>query len=76
MPSFPIGWYIIDTERGWIVCQVFNRMDDPGDGSIHEEYNLTLLKYAGGGLFSYEEDVYNPTRFQEMIKGWYARRAE
>ena len=76
MPSFPIGWYVVDEDRGWIVCQVFNRMADPGDGSVHEEYNLTLLKYAGEGLFSYEEDVYNPTRFQDMIKGWYARRAE
>jgi hypothetical protein len=76
MPSFPIGWYVVDEERGWIVCQVFNRMGDPGDGSIHEEYNLTLLKYAGDGLFSYEEDVYNPQRFQDMIKGWYTLRSQ
>src|SRR5690349_19102316 len=26
MPHFPIGWYIIDEDKGWIVCQVFNRM--------------------------------------------------
>ena len=35
-------------------------MSDPGDGSIHQEYNFTLLKYAGDGKWSYEEDIYNP----------------
>ncbi|MGH2759066.1 MAG: nuclear transport factor 2 family protein [Actinomycetota bacterium] len=76
MPTFPVDWHIVDEERGWIVCQIQNRMQDPGDGSIHQEYNFTLLKYAGDGLFSYEEDVYNPTKFQDMIKGWTARRRE
>ena len=57
---FPIEWYAIDEDRGWIVCQVWNRMRDPGDGSVHQEYNLTVLHYAGGGRFSYEEDIYNP----------------
>ena len=34
--SSPIEWYVIDEERGWIVCQVWNRMADPGDGSVHQ----------------------------------------
>ena len=37
MPAFPVDWYVIDDERGWVVCQVSNRMADPGDGSVHEE---------------------------------------
>jgi hypothetical protein len=45
-------------------------MDDPGDGSDHREYNWTLLEYAGNGQFSYEEDMYNPTEFGEMVSGW------
>ena len=76
MKYFPIDWYIIDEERGWIVCKVWNRMADPGDGSIHQEYNFTLLKYAGNGKFSYEEDIYNPQRFGRMVKGWLERRDE
>jgi hypothetical protein len=76
MPEFPIEWYIVDEERGWIVCQVWNRMADPGDGSIHQEYNFTLLKYAGDGRFSYEEDIYNPAAFGDMLAGWEARRDE
>jgi len=70
MRSFPIDWYVIDEERGWVLCQVANVMDDPGDGSDHREYNWTLLHYAGDGLFSYEEDMYNPDEFGQMIKGW------
>ena len=76
MKFFPIEWYVIDEERGWVVCQVWNRMVDPGDGSIHQEYNFTLLKYAGDHQWSYEEDIYNPAGFATMVKGWMQRRDE
>ena len=76
MPEFPIGWYVVDEERGWIVCQVWNRMADPGDGSIHEADNFTKLHYAGDGLWSYEEDIYNPNDFAVMVRGWLDRRRE
>jgi uncharacterized protein (TIGR02246 family) len=74
MPEFPIEWYVIDTERGWVVCQVWNRMADPGDGSIHQAYNFTLLKYAGDDQWSFEEDVYNPAHFGTMVQEWEAVR--
>ena len=70
MKYFPIEWYMIDEERGWVVAQVWNRMVDPGDGSLHQAYNFTLLKYAGNMKWSFEEDIYNPGNFGEMIKGW------
>jgi hypothetical protein len=70
MRAFPVEWYVIDEKRGWVICSVLNRMDDPGDGSLHEEANWTKLHYAGNGLFDYEEDMYNPNDFGEMIKGW------
>jgi hypothetical protein len=72
MPLFPVEWYIIDEERGWIVAKIWNRMQDPGDGSVHQAYNFTLLKYAGDGKWSYEEDIYNPASFADMIKGYVA----
>ena len=76
MTSFPIRWYVIDEERGWIICSVINRMVDPGDGSVHESDNWTKLHYAGDGKFSYEEDVYNPNEFAAMVRGWLeAKRA-
>jgi hypothetical protein len=75
MPEFPIEWYVLDEDRGWVVCQVWNRMEDPGDGSVHQAANVTILHYAGDGQWSYEEDVYNPAHFTAMLEGW-GRRAE
>jgi ketosteroid isomerase-like protein len=73
MPEFPVDWYVVDEDRGWIVCQVENRMEDPGDGSVHQGANITILHYAGGGRWSYEEDVYNPAHFATMVRGWQRR---
>jgi hypothetical protein len=72
MNAFPIEWYVIDEQKGWVVCKVQNRMRDPGDGSVHQEANWTLLKYAGNNQWSYEEDMYNPLEFGRMIQGWQA----
>ena len=74
MSSFPIDWYMIDEERGWVIAQVWNRMIDPGDGSLHQAYNFTLLKYAGNMKWSYEEDIYNPAHFRDMIRGWVEKK--
>ncbi|MDX6287725.1 MAG: hypothetical protein QOG53_3210 [Frankiales bacterium] len=75
MNEFPIEWYVIDEQRGWVICQVWNRMKDPGDGSLHQAYNFTLLKYAGNNQWSYEEDIYNPAKFETMIGEWAAINA-
>ena len=75
MNSFPIEWHVIDEERGWVICQVWNRMKDPGDGSLHQAYNFTLLKYAGNNQWSYEEDIYNPATFEQMVAEWAAVKA-
>ena len=75
MPHFPIEWYVIDEDRGWVVCQVWNRMADPGDGSLHQQYNFSLLKYAGDLQWSYEEDIYNPAAFGTMVATWEKAKA-
>lgn len=72
MTAFPVSWYSIDEQKGWILCEVMNRMDDLGDGKIYQEPNITILHYAGNGLFSYEEDAYNPARMGSMIAAWIA----
>jgi ketosteroid isomerase-like protein len=74
MPEFPIEWHVVDEERGWIVCKIWNRMADPGDGSVFEAANFTLLKYAGNGRWSGEEDIYNPNAFSEMAQEWSRRK--
>ncbi|MDP9118493.1 MAG: nuclear transport factor 2 family protein [Actinomycetota bacterium] len=70
MVSFPISWYVVDEDRGWIICEVQNVMADPGDASVHQEPNMTILYYAGDQMFSYEEDVYNPARYLPMVLAW------
>ncbi len=70
MRSFPHDWCVCDEDRGWWVCQIENRFDDPGDGGVYQEANITILKYAGDMQFSSEEDVYNPARFGTTVQEW------
>ncbi len=72
MDEFPITWYSIDEEKGWIICEVMNKMRDLGDGIVYQEPNITILHYAGEGLFSYEEDAYNPANMATTIGAWIA----
>jgi len=74
MTAFIFDWYTIDEDKGWIITRVLNRMNDLGDGRIYEERNMTILRYAGNGLFSSEEDVYNPANFEKMITEWVMAR--
>ena len=70
MREFPWNWWVIDAERGWVVGEVANVMSDPGDGRVYSAVNWTRLVYGGDGLFSAEEDVYNPAEFAGMIGAW------
>lgn len=73
MPFYPVPWYSIDVDKGWVICEVMNRMRDPGDGAVFERPCITILKYAGDGLFAYEEDAYNPMNFLPMVSDYVAR---
>src|SRR5688500_57289 len=66
----PIEWHIIDEERGWVVMLAWNRMPDPDGNGPYQAGSWTLLKYAGDNMWSYEEDMYNPSEFEEMLKVW------
>ncbi len=72
--EFPIEWAMFDEERGWIVCEVQNRLEDLGDGSVFQAANFTKLHYAGDGMWSYEEDVYNPQSMGDALQAWLAHR--
>ncbi len=76
MPLYPVSWASYDTEKGWVIGEIMNRMRDPGDGSIHQSPVITVLRYAGDGLWSYEEDAYNPMNFLVMVQGYVQRCAE
>jgi hypothetical protein len=71
---FPIEWHVVDEERGWIVFLAWNRMPDPDGNGPYQAGSWSLLKYAGDNRFSYEEDMYNPNEFSEMLEAWQAAR--
>ncbi len=70
MREFPWDWWTVDTEQGWVVGQLQNRFDDPGDGGTYQAANWTRLVYAGDGLWASEEDVYNPAHFTPVVRAW------
>jgi hypothetical protein len=74
MTAFPHEWCVCDEERGWWICNILNRFEDPGDGQVYEESNITVLHYAGDMKFSYEEDAYNPANFAPVVTAWLAAR--
>jgi hypothetical protein len=76
MPFYPVTWYSIDVDKGWVINKNVNTMKDPGDGSVHGTAVITILKYAGDGLWSYEEDAYNPMNFLVMVQEYVARCAK
>ncbi len=71
--TFPQDWVAFDTDNDAIIFQCQNRLPHPTDpeGEPFQFPNWTRLVYAGGGLFSSEEDVYNPTKdANPTIKAW------
>ena len=76
MTGFPIAWHVVDPDTARIICEVRNPMPDPGDGSALEEPNISIFTYAGDGMWSRQEDIYNPLRFHALAKRWAAVAAE
>ena len=66
MTSFPSLWTVIDQPTGRVICELDNPMRDPGDGTVISATNISILTYAGDGLWRRQEDIYNPLRFHEL----------
>lgn len=63
---FPHEWAAIDGDQ--VVLKWWNRL--PGqreDGTHYEVPGVSMLTYAGGGKFSYEEDIMNMAHLFEVI---------
>lgn len=73
MTGFPSLWHVVDAPTGRVICEVDNPMRDPGDGTRITATNITILTYAGDGLWSREEDVYNPLEFGQAAMRWCER---
>ncbi len=69
MMYFPVGWFIIEGNR--VVSYIWQQMPDPrGGDAIYRFGCITVLDYAGDGLWAIQEDVYNPAEANTMMKGW------
>lgn len=75
MTAFPSLWSVIDEETGRVICELDNPMRDPGDGTVISATNISILTYAGAGLWCRQEDIYNPLRFVSAAMKW-CRKAE
>ena len=63
-------WFIVDEDRGWVIAEFDNILDDPGNGEVYSFRNYTLMKYAGDYKWSFQEDQYNPEKMMEAAKAW------
>ena len=71
MMQFPVEWTVIEGNR--IVYYPWQVFPDPqGGDAVYRFGCVTILEYAGDGLFSYQEDVYNPREGDETIRRWVA----
>jgi hypothetical protein len=71
MMKFPVAWHVIEGER--VVFYPWQVFPDPtGGDAVHRFGCVTILEYAGKGLWSFQEDLYNPREAQKVIAGWIA----
>ncbi len=70
MIAFPAAWSVVDPSTNRVVCEIRNIMRDPGDGSVHEASNITILTFDDEGNLIHEEDIYNPQKFIDMTRDW------
>jgi hypothetical protein len=75
MTAFPSLWAVIDEPTARIICELDNPIVDPGDGTIISATNISIITYAGDGLWCREEDIYNPLRFARAAMKW-CKKAE
>ncbi|OBJ79112.1 nuclear transport factor 2 family protein [Mycobacterium sp. 1245852.3] len=75
MVAFPSLWSVIDEATGRIIMELDNPMRDPGDGTVISATNISIITYAGDGLWRQQEDIYNPLRFVRATLKW-CRKAQ
>jgi ketosteroid isomerase-like protein len=74
--TFPLEWELVDGDC--LVTGFQNRL--PGrraDGSYYQAPGVSRIVYAGGGKFSFEQDLLNMPHILELIKesGWMPKKA-
>ena len=71
MMTFPVGWHVIEGSR--VVYYPWQVLPDPkGGDEVYRCGCVTILEYAGSGLWSRQEDLYNPREGQQVVERWLA----
>jgi hypothetical protein len=71
--SFPVDWSVIEGDRV-VMYQQMRTADPEGGDTVYQFPAVTILTYAGDGLFSYEEDMYNTAEAIEVSRAVTAAR--
>ncbi len=75
MMLFPVEWHVIEGDR--VVFYPWQVLPDPQGGDETYRFGcVTILEYAGEGLWSYQEDLYNPREGEQVFKRWLAAGGE
>tara|TARA_B100000123_G_scaffold73848_1_gene53045 strand:- start:138 stop:1055 length:918 start_codon:yes stop_codon:yes gene_type:complete len=68
--SMWMEWWAIDGDK--VALYIWNNLPDPtGTGKRYGFPNTTYLRYAGNGLWDYEEDFYNPADAERVWQEWF-----
>ncbi len=71
MMEFPVAWHVIQEQR--VVLYPWQVFPDPrGGDDVYRFGCVTILEYGGDGVWALQEDLYNPSEAQEVIKRWIA----
>ena len=71
MMEFPVAWHVVEGDR--VVYYPWQVLPDPkGRGDAYRFGCVTILQYAGNGLWSYQEALYNPREAEAVMKRWLA----
>ena len=68
--SMWMEWWAIEEDK--VALYIWNNLPDPtGKGKRYGFPNTTYLRYAGNGLWDYEEDFYNPADAERVWQEWF-----
>ena len=68
--TYTDDWVVVDEENERVIFCNRTHMPDPGDGREYSSTTWSMMTYAGDGLWSQEEDIYNPAHFATLLTEW------
>ena len=74
--DFPVEWHVIDGDR--VIAYIWNRFKHPTDpsGEPFQFAVISVLKYAGNGQWSFEEDVYNAKEAEKVVLDYFTAKGD